>query len=134
MAYTKIANEYRKNAVNGASPLQLVIMLYDGALRFMEAGKHAMKLRDLQGQNENLQRAQRIVLELTACLDLAQGGEIAKNLLALYTYVVNELVNANIQDDPHAIDRCSKILSDLRSSWVAIDQGIEAQKDERIAA
>lgn len=134
MAYQKIANEYRKNAVNGASPLQLVIMLYDGALRFMEAGKHAMGQRDLQRQNDNLQRAQRIIMELMACLDMQQGGEIAKNLLAIYTYILNELVNANIKDDPHAIDRSMKIISELRESWVKVDSSVTANQHEQVAA
>jgi len=124
VGYAQVANEYRKQAVNGASPLQLVIMLYDGALRFMEAGKHAIVNRDLQRQNDNLQRAQRIVLELLACLDMDKGGEIAKNLFAIYTYVVNELVEANVNDDAAAVDRCRKIFSDLRSSWVQIEQQV----------
>ena len=133
MAYGRIAHEYRKNAVNGASPLQLVIMLYDGALRFIESGKHSMAHQDFVRQNDQLQRAQNIILELMSCLDMQQGGDVAKNLLAIYTYVLEELVRGNCEDKPERLDRCMKILRDLRESWVAIDgQGRSA--GEAIAA
>lgn len=136
LAYNKSAFEYKKNAVNGASPLQLIVMLYDGALRFMEAGKHHMKERNLEKQNENLQKAQRIVMELMSSLDMQGGGEIAKNLFSLYAYVTNELVSANIGDDPVPIDRAIKVMSDLRESWVALEasQQSEGEPEARIAA
>lgn len=127
MAYGRFAHEYQKGAVNGASPLQLVIMLYDGALRFMEAGKHALASGDLPKQNQNLQKAQKIVMELMSCLDMQQGGEIAKNLLGLYSYILSELVAANVEDKPEPIDRSMKILSQLRESWIAIDAGTRQQ-------
>ena len=126
MAYGKQIQEYQKHAINGASPLQLVIMLYDGALRFMEAGKHAMALHDIDTQNTNLQKAQRIIQELMSCLDMQQGGEIAKNLLALYTFTFNTLVEANVGDDPKAIDTCIAILSDLRESWFKVEASIRS--------
>lgn len=121
MAYGRITHEYRKQAVNGSSPLQLIIMMYDGALKFMEAGKHAIAHHDLSRQNDQLQRAQKVVLELMACLDQEEGGEVAVNLLRLYTYVVNELVKANCEDNAEAVDRCIKIFSDLREGWVTIE-------------
>lgn len=129
LGYGKIANEYRKGAVTGASPLKLVVMLYDGALRFMESGRHAMVQKDLEKQNAELQKAQRIITELMACLDMDQGGEIARNLLALYTYVVNELVQANVKDDPAGIDRAMAVISELRVSWVDLESALP--KDDR---
>jgi flagellar protein FliS len=129
LAYGRIAHEYRKNAVNGASPLQLVIMLYDGALRYMEGGRHAIAHGDLNKQNEQLQKAQKIVMELMSCLDMEQGGEVARNLLSLYTYVLNELVKANLEDSADRIDRCMKVFRDLRESWASI-----AQPGEQVAA
>lgn len=122
MAYGRFVQEYQKGAVNGASPVQLVVMLYDGALRFMEAGKHAMAAKDLEKQNHNLQRAQKIVMELMTCLDMEKGGEIAKNLLALYTYALDQLVQANVNDEPAGIERSIKIFSELRESWAEIEK------------
>lgn len=129
MAYGRIAHEYRKNAVNGASPLQLIVMLYDGALRFMEGGRHAIAHNDYAKQNQQLQQAQKIVMELMSCLDMEKGGEVAKNLLSLYTYVLNELVKGNCEDNPECINRCIRVMRDLRESWVAI-----AQQGEPLAA
>lgn len=130
MANGRFVQEYQKNAVNGASPLQLVIMLYDGAIRFMEAGKYGIDQGDLELQNKNLQKAQKIVMELMSCLDMEKGGEIAKNLLALYTYILNELVEANIGDRAEPIDRCIKILCDLRESWIEVDKSTRIQASE----
>ncbi|MBI1756016.1 MAG: flagellar export chaperone FliS [Fimbriimonas ginsengisoli] len=121
MSYRKFAQEYLKGAVNGASPLQLIIMLYDGALRFMEAGRHAMLAGEIDKQNTSLQRAQHVVTELMACLDMEQGGEVATNLFALYSFALNQLVEANISDKTEAIDACIKIFSDLRESWVRLE-------------
>jgi flagellar protein FliS len=125
LAYERITREYQKNAVNGASPLQLVVMLYDGAIKFMEAGKRAMTDGDRDKQNYNLQKAQKIVMELMSCLDMNEGKEIATNLLSLYSYVLNELVMGNMTDDKEAIDRGVKVLSDLRESWRHIQDSLK---------
>jgi flagellar protein FliS len=117
VTYGKSIDQYRKAAVTSASPLQLVVMLYDGALRFMEAGKRAMELGDIFKQNDNLQRAQKIVAELTATLDLEKGGEIAQNLAALYSFVYDRLVQGNLGDNPSYIDQAIKVMSDLREGW-----------------
>ncbi len=125
MSSSRNLQEYRKQVVNGASPLQLVIMLYDGALRFMDAGRRAMAAGDIETQNTSLQKAQKIVLELASCLDMGQGGEIAENLFALYTYCYNQLVAANIEDKPEYIDQATRVLTDLRESWVQIEASLQ---------
>lgn len=130
MARPQYANEYRKASVGSATPLQLVIMLYDGALRFIQQGRHAIQTRDIERQNESLQKAQRILSELICCLDMDKGGEIASNLFAIYTYVYNELVLANMNDDARTLDRCAKILSDLRSSWVILESQQRTSAEE----
>lgn len=127
MATNQFANEYRKNAINGASPLQLIVMLYDGALRNIEAGRIAMSRQDYPRQNQAIQQAQKIILELLACVDVVNGGEIAKNLIALYEYVVNELVKANIEDNPEALAHCARVLSDLRQTWNELDSQIRTE-------
>jgi flagellar protein FliS len=118
----RFVKEYQKNAVNGASPLGLIIMLYDGALRFIDTGKVGIAEHDYDKQNLHLQKAQKIVMELMSCLDMGRGGEIAKNLFSLYTYVLNELIEANISDNCEAADRGAKVLRELRESWVAIEE------------
>jgi flagellar protein FliS len=120
LGYGNQAQEYRKNAVLSASPAQLVVMLYDGALRFIEAGRIAMKAKDIKGQNDALLRAQKIVVELLSTLDREKGGEIATNLATLYTFVLDQLMEANVHDRPAALDNASKTMSELREAWVHI--------------
>ena len=122
MAYPKAFDEYRKSSVNGASPVALVVMLYDGALRFMETGRLAMTRKELEAQNAALQKAQKIVLELMSALDLRKGGDVATNLMALYSYVLGELVAANLEDKPERIENAIRTMSELRQGWSEIER------------
>lgn len=92
-------------------------MLYDGALRCCESAKRAMASADLERQHKELTNAQRIVSELISSLDMAQGGEIAQNLFALYSFCLNELTTANVQDRPESVEAVMKVLSELRIGW-----------------
>lgn len=130
MAYGNQAKEYRKNAVLGASPAQLVVMLYDGALRFIEQGRAGMRAKDLMRQNDSLQRAQKIVAELSATLDRENGGEIATNLAALYDFVLNRLFEANIKDIERPLDEASATLRELRDAWAQIAAASPAPKQD----
>ena len=109
-------------------------MMYDGALKFMEAGRHAMAQGDLAKQNTSLQRAQRIVFELMACIDREKGGEMANSLMAFYTYVLEELVQANCNDESERIDRCIRVFSELRDGWSQIAGPSTSKKDDSAAA
>lgn len=121
LAYSKHVQTYQTAAISSASPLQLVVMLYDGALKFLKLAREAMEHRELYQQNDRIQKAQKIITELMSCLDMHQGGEIAQNLFALYSYCYNELVMANVEDNVEALDRAVKVLTDLRSSWVELE-------------
>jgi flagellar secretion chaperone FliS len=121
---------YRKNAVETASPLQLVVMLYDGALRFMDAGRRAMVAGNRWEKNQNLQRAQRILAELMSSLDMDKGEEVAKNLFALYSFCYSRLVEANLEDDTNLIDQPIRVLTELRDSWSKVEAGLRQQQSE----
>ena len=97
-------------------------MLYDGAIRFMENGRFAMEGGDLQRQNDQIQRAQKIIFELMATLNMEKGGEISRNLMSLYTFIIEQLVNANVEDNPEPIDQALKIVRELREGWVEIER------------
>jgi flagellar protein FliS len=128
MTNSSYAMEYRKHAVSTASPVSLVVMLYDGALRFMEAGKRAMAAKDLEGQSKNLVRAERIVMHLIATLDTEKGGQLANNLLSLYSYVVERLVKANIEDSVEPVDEAIRTFSELRRGWSDLDVQLKSEK------
>ncbi len=126
----RYVDEYRKNAVNGASPLELVILLYDGAIKFCELAKAGLASGDRFAKNANLLKAQRILTELTSCLDLKQGGEVASNLLSLYTYAYNQLVEANLEESAEPIERTIRILASLRESWATLEQQLRKSAPE----
>lgn len=122
LSYNKHLYEYQKQSVNTASPLRLTIMLYDGALRFLELGKAGLLAKNLFEKNDNLQKSQKIVMELMNTLDVQKGGEMAKNLMSLYFFVVQQLMEANIEDDVEKLDVAAKILRDLRESWLDVEK------------
>ena len=97
-------------------------MLYDGAMKHMAAGKRAMLQENVFEQNQCLQKAQRIIAELISCLDMQKGGDVASNLLALYSFCYNKLVESNVEDNPEGIDQASEVLANLRTSWVELDK------------
>lgn len=130
LKYGRHVNQYEKTAILSASPIELVVMLYDGAIKFLKQGRLAMENHQLYEQNEALQRAQRILVELLSSLDLNRGGEVAKNLFALYTYAYNEVIAANVEDSPEKIDHALKVMQDLRESWVQLATQPQGNSEE----
>ncbi len=118
---------YLETAVETASPARLIVMLYDGAIRFVNEASHAMRQRDYETQNTKLLRAQKILAELISSLDFDKGGEIAENLFRLYTYMYNQLVEANINDSVETLEHVTRLLSELREAWDTIATESEAQ-------
>lgn len=120
-------DRYLETAVETASPARLIVMLYDGAIRFINEALYAMHQRDYETQNARLQRAQKILAELISSLDFDKGGEIAENLFRLYTYMYNQLVEANINDDAARLEHVVGLLSEIREAWDTVATESEAQ-------
>jgi flagellar protein FliS len=120
-------DRYLETAVETASPARLIVMLYDGAIRFINEATYAMQQRDYETQNTKLQRAQKILAELISSLDFDKGGEIAENLFRLYTYMYNQLVEANINDSRDRLEHVVHLLSELREAWDTIATESETQ-------
>ena len=99
-----------------------MVLLYEGAIRFCRLAQEAMRKRDLETQNTNLIRAQRIVGELLASLNRGAGGEVAANLSNIYAHILEELVQANLYDSPEKLHHVLTLLSEMRGSWVEIDR------------
>ena len=113
---------YRKVATQTASPGQLVLMLYDGAIRFSEQALAGFEHRGdplafNQTINNNLHRAQAIIMELNAVLNMARGGEVAFNLRRLYLYMDRRLREANIRKQKEPIVEVIMRLRVIRDSW-----------------
>lgn len=120
-------DRYLETAVETASPARLIVMLYDGAIRFINEAIYAMQQRDYETQNTRLQRAQKILAELISSLDFDKGGEIAENLFRLYTYMYNQLVEANINDDAARLEHVVGLMSEIREAWDTVAAESETQ-------
>ena len=118
---------YFANQVQTASPEQILIMLYDGAIRFLRQARQAMDDEDRIGMLEKKSRAVAIITELANSLDFENGGEVAENLDGLYWYMSRELMRANGQEGAEALEASENILEELRDGWV---QAIEANRPE----
>jgi flagellar protein FliS len=108
---------YLETAVETAHPARLVVMLYDGAIRFLNGAEDAMKSADYERQNHFIIKAQRIVAELMSSLDMHKGAHIAENLLNLYAYIYNQLIEANLGDQVEVIGHVRQLLQELREAW-----------------
>ena len=103
-----------------ASPGQLVVMLYDGALRFLLQAATAMRADDQLACDQKLRRAEAIIDELHVTLDKERGGEIASRLEGIYVFCKRHLIEARIERDAGMIDKVSELLGELREAWAAI--------------
>lgn len=118
------ANPYLKTQVETASKEQLVVMLFDGIIRFSETARKHMEKKEIEETHHNLMRAQAIVMELIYTVDKEKGGEIAENLLALHAYAYSCLVNANMYKDTKKIDEVQHIYRELREGWIGAMQSL----------
>jgi flagellar protein FliS len=112
---------YRRVATQTASPAHLVLMLYDGAIGFLERALAGFDAADPaqrnQSVNNNLLRAQAIILELNAKLNMEAGGEISLNFRRLYNYFYARLREANFKKQKEPVEEILLRLRDLRDSW-----------------
>ena len=121
MQYDKIAKSYKAQSVQTASPGKLVLMLFDGYLRFTTAARQAWNEDDIikrnEGINNNLIRAQNIVTELQSSLDMSVPGDLPGTLYRLYDYVLSNLQQANLTKEIQKVEEADKVISELREAW-----------------
>ena len=110
-------NPYLKNQIETSSPGQLLILLYDGAIKFLNQAKIGIQNKDIELTHNNLIKAQNIISELRDTLDMEIGGELANNLFALYNYFNRRLVQANIKKEIEPVDEVLEHLRGLRDTW-----------------
>lgn len=107
--------EYKRNSIMTASPEELVMMLYNGIIRFVNEAKQAIDDRNIEGAHNSITRAQDIVLELMSTLDMQY--DISKNLYSIYDYISRRLIEANLKKDKVALDEVESLVSDLKDTW-----------------
>ncbi len=130
--------QYRQNSVETATPTRMVVMLYDGAIRFLGQALPAMRARLYDQQSLHIGKAQAIIAHLRDTLDFQAGGAVAGHLSSLYTSLFDALTDANIHDKPERVEEVITALRELREAWVEVDRQCQAVKAvgarERIAA
>ena len=109
-------NAYRENSIMTASPEQLVVMLYDGAGRFLRQAEGSMLDGSWLEASEKLSRAEAIIDELLATLDM-DAGEVADRLQSIYVFCKTRLIEARIERDSVRVDQVARLLGELREAW-----------------
>lgn len=116
--YQQVGLETR---LNGASPHQMVAMLFDGWMEAVAQARGAMRNRDIGAKGEAIGRAVRIIDEgLRAGLNLPAGGSLARDLHDLYGYLCLRLTMANLRNDESALDECQRLMRPLQEAWASI--------------
>ena len=125
---------YRQVATKTATPGQLVLMLFDGALRFLDKALVGFDLDDPLDSNlainNNLLKAQEILRELNMSLNMEKGGEFAATMRRLYNYYDLQLSQSNLQKDPSGVELVIRLLSVIRGAWAEMLTGNSANTDD----
>lgn len=113
-------NTYRQIEVNGSNRLQLVVMLYDGAIRFLGEAKACLAKSDTRGRNTAVNRTLAILGELQSTLRMNEGGDLAQSLDRLYNYMTSRILDSNLKGIPSGFDESIHLLRILNSAWTQI--------------
>ena len=120
------AEAYKKQQVLTATPEALTLMLYNGCLKFIKEGVDALSEKKYENANICLQKAQNIISEFRVTLNM--DYEISHQLLPLYNYAYDRLVEGNMKSDPVIIQEATDIITELRDAWV---QAMKTAREEK---
>jgi flagellar protein FliS len=109
--------QYRTSQVSTASPAQVIVQFYDGALKFIRRGREALVSKDIPGKGVALSRAHAVVSELRINLDMERAPELCAELDRLYLFILECITEANIKCEPKPLDGAIKVLEQLRAAW-----------------
>ena len=109
--------KYKNTAILSASREQILLMLYEGAIKFTKLAIQAAEANNIADRGKNIMRAYDIVVELQVSLDHKVGGDLAKQLDQLYVYMLDQYTKANVRGDISALQSCLKVLNNLYDGW-----------------
>jgi flagellar protein FliS len=114
------AARYKNVQVSTCSPGQLVVMMCDGVLRFLDEAHQAMERTDRARAGERLGRSQALLSELAAGLDPSHAPEVCDSLAALYGYCIRRLLHANLKQDREAVKEVIELIRPVRDAWATV--------------
>ena len=126
-------NVYKKQSVETVSQQQLVVMLYEGMVKFLRRAHLAAEKKDFENVHINISKTCNILIELISGINLEQGGEIAFNLKRLYVYSYEKLTIANINKDQETIQEIINIILPLTSAWKEVRDSKSVKTDPRFS-
>ena len=127
MSAVRQLQAYRETQITTTDPATVLLMLYQGAIDSLNRAQAYMSAGDMAEKGKYILRANDIINQFIASLDHEVGGEIAKNLDALYRYMLDQILLANIHNDPEPLSSVSGLLSTLKSGW---EEAIPAQRKQ----
>ncbi|WMN59376.1 flagellar export chaperone FliS [Pseudoalteromonas xiamenensis] len=129
--YNAKVKNYQKEALKtriaGADRYEIIQMLMAGALERLVLGKVAIDKKLLEAKAEHISKASSIIEALRGCLDFEVGGEVTENLYALYSYMLDKLVDASVENNSAYLDEVSMLLKEIKSAWDAIPADVRHQ-------
>lgn len=120
MTYGKTMARYQKTSVETARDIDLVIMCYEKAIQSLTQAQSHYEKDEFEEKAKKLQKALDIITHLQGCLNFEKGGQIARNLDALYTYMNKRMLEADIKHDPEGFCDVIKIMDELKGAWEEI--------------
>ncbi len=122
--YSKYIKQYQTSNITTATPEKLMILLFDGALQFLQKAKTAIAENNLKERSENIEGARKIIRELMRTIDLENGNDVAKKLFRLYNKMAMNLIKANVQ---RSSDKIDEVIVDITNIRWGFQKAIEIQ-------
>ncbi|MBR1776353.1 flagellar export chaperone FliS [bacterium] len=122
--YNKYIKQYQANNVNTATPEKLMILLFDGAIQFLQKAKTCINENNYQERSQNIEGARKIIRELMRTIDLENGNDVSKRLFRLYNRMAMNLIKANVQRSTEKVD---EVITDLTNIRWGFQKAIEIQ-------
>ena len=122
--YNKYIKQYQTSNITTATPEKLMIMLFDGAIQFLQKAKNAIQEKKLTERSENIESARKIIRELMRTIDLENGNDVSKSLFMLYNTMAMKLIKANVSRNAGLID---EVLTDLTNIRWGFQKAIDIQ-------
>ncbi len=123
MAFNNPYQQYKKTQVDTASQGKLIVMLYDGAIKFINVAIETMPTRNIEKIHNNIMKSQEIINELISSLNM-DAGDISNRLFSLYMYINKRLMDANLRKEVEPLIEVRKYLVELRDAWQIADKNV----------